>query len=370
MNTANAVGYLIGALAAAPVAARLGDKRSFVLGLLLTAVSLIATGLSNDYAVLVLLRAVAGAAGALSLVTGGALASAAGGGSKGRPALALGVYFGGAGFGMVVSALAIPALVAAGGWRLGWFALGVLGAVATVAVLPALARAPHIAAREQLGPPAFGMYATRGLRAMLASYVLFGAGYIAYTTFIVAYLRSRLDFGAADVTLFWAFVGLAAMLAGLAWGPLLAAAVRRPWRRAGECRGHAWGSPAGDDCHAAGRLCISGAVRWLVPDRSDLGYGVRAQGRATAVMDRRNRHADRRLRRGPVHWTVAERCRVRCTVWGGWRTAAVRGHSRRRGADRTAATRAGADLRRARRPISPGVRYRKSSSNPRVQADG
>ena len=52
MNTANAVGYLIGALAAAPIAAQFGDKRGFVLGLLLATASLFATGLSSDYAVL------------------------------------------------------------------------------------------------------------------------------------------------------------------------------------------------------------------------------------------------------------------------------------------------------------------------------
>ena len=57
---------------------------------------------------------------------------------------------------------------------------------------------------------------------MLASYVLFGAGYIAYTTFIVAYLRNELGFGTADVTLFWACVGIVSSAAGLAWGPLLA----------------------------------------------------------------------------------------------------------------------------------------------------
>ena len=118
MNTANAVGYLIGALAAAPIAARFGDKRGFALGLLLATASLFATGWSSDYALLAVLRAVAGAAGALSLITGGALAAAAGGGGgKGRPTLALGVYFGGAGFGMVVSAFAVPALVADAGWR-------------------------------------------------------------------------------------------------------------------------------------------------------------------------------------------------------------------------------------------------------------
>ena len=122
-----------------------GDKRGFLAGVLLTAVSLLATGLATDITLLALLRVVAGAAGALSLVTGGALASAAGGGGRGRPALALGVYFGGAGFGMVVSAFAVPALVAAIGWRSGWFALGALGLLGAAAALPALARAPAMA---------------------------------------------------------------------------------------------------------------------------------------------------------------------------------------------------------------------------------
>src|ERR1700693_5473960 len=52
MNTANAAGYLIGALAAAALAARFGNKRGFLLGLLLTAASLLATGLTSDYALL------------------------------------------------------------------------------------------------------------------------------------------------------------------------------------------------------------------------------------------------------------------------------------------------------------------------------
>src|ERR1700749_3331072 len=66
MNTANAAGYLIGPLAAAPVAARVGDKRGFIAGVLLTALSLLATGLVTDIAALALLRVMAGAAGALA----------------------------------------------------------------------------------------------------------------------------------------------------------------------------------------------------------------------------------------------------------------------------------------------------------------
>lgn len=221
INTANAIGYLIGALAAAPIAARYGDKRGFLFGQLLATASLLANGLSGNYAILSILRLIAGAAGALSLITGGALAAAAGsGGARGRPALALGVYFGGAGFGMVVSALVVPAMTAELGWRSGWLGLGAIAAAATLFAIPALIRAPMVV-REARSRRMFSWHAVRGLYAVLASYVMFGAGYIAYTTFIVAYLRNRLDFASADVTLFWACAGMAATGAGLLWGPLL-----------------------------------------------------------------------------------------------------------------------------------------------------
>jgi predicted MFS family arabinose efflux permease len=134
--------------------------------------------------------------------------------------MALGLYFGGAGFGMVVSALAVPAMVAQFGWRSGWLGLGMLAVAATLFALPALARAPTVMRGTQRGPM-FSRHAVRGLAAIVGSYVMFGAGYIAYTTFIVAYLRNRLDFASGDITLFWACVGLAATGAGLLWGPLL-----------------------------------------------------------------------------------------------------------------------------------------------------
>ena len=223
MNTANAVGYLLGALLAAPLSVGLGDKRAFLLGMLLGTVALLATGMTADYALLLALRALAGGAGALSLVTGGALAAAAGGGgSSGRAAAALGVYFGGAGFGMLISAVAVPAIEAQWGWRTGWFALGALALLATLAALPALIRTPDVARGQRRDAPATP-HTGRRLAAVLASYVLFGAGYIAYTTFIVAYLRNQLGFGAGEVSLFWGCVGLAATGAGLAWAPLLAA---------------------------------------------------------------------------------------------------------------------------------------------------
>ncbi len=164
----------------------------------------------------------AGAAGALSFVTGGALASAAGGGGRGRPALALGVYFGGAGFGMMVSAFAVPALIATRGWQAGWLALGLLALLGTLAALPAVARAQAVVTHAtHRSRPVLRLRPARGLMPVLISYVMFGAGYIAYTTFIVAYLRRNLDYTATDITLFWGVVGAVATGAGIAWGPVL-----------------------------------------------------------------------------------------------------------------------------------------------------
>jgi predicted MFS family arabinose efflux permease len=55
----------------------------------------------------------------------------------------------------------------------------------------------------------------------LLSYALFGAGYIAYATFIVAYLRTNDGFDSGSITAFWAILGLAAVVAAFAWGPIL-----------------------------------------------------------------------------------------------------------------------------------------------------
>src|ERR1700742_1466350 len=49
LNTANAAGYLAGALAAAPFGKRVGDKTLFGAGLLLTAPAIGASGLTPNY---------------------------------------------------------------------------------------------------------------------------------------------------------------------------------------------------------------------------------------------------------------------------------------------------------------------------------
>jgi predicted MFS family arabinose efflux permease len=221
-NTANAIGYFLGAIIAAPVAARVGDKCAFAIGLAITVAALLGSGFSDDFLLMAGLRAIAGAAGALPFITGAALAAAAGGGGDAtRPARMLGIYFGGGGFGMLVAALLVPEIIRLHGWRDGWLAMGALGLLGLAAAWPALLFAPtpprHLSASGGRTPPK----SARRLLPLLVSYTLFGAGYIAYATFIIAWLRTNLDFGPTQVAVFWACVAAPAAVAGLAWGPIL-----------------------------------------------------------------------------------------------------------------------------------------------------
>jgi predicted MFS family arabinose efflux permease len=221
MNTANAAGYLVGALVAAPLGARMGDKAVFAVGLVLTALAVGVSGLTAGFTLLMVLRVVAGFTGALAFVCGAGLTSvAAAGESKSRAPTLLGIYFAGAGAGVTASALAVPPLLETVGWRGGWLVLGAIALASTAFGLLALRRAPEAA--PALTDGAHGGWSPRFMACTLVAYGLFGAGYIAYATFIIAYLRSAEGFSSGDVTRFWSILGLSSVAAAFLWGRVLA----------------------------------------------------------------------------------------------------------------------------------------------------
>lgn len=221
MNTANAVGYLLGAIVATPVARRAGAREAFFGSLAITAAALLASAVSGVFAVLLALRLVAGVAGAVTFIVGATLvAGVAGEGSLRRTAMVLGVYVAGGGLGVAVSGLIVPALLEAtgdDGWRWGWIALAGLAAVATLAALPAGRRAPH-PTRQPSGAAA--RWRARPVAVTMVAYGLFGAGYIAYVTFVVAFLKAQ-GAGPAQVSGFWVTLGLAGIASAFIWGPVL-----------------------------------------------------------------------------------------------------------------------------------------------------
>ncbi|HLI10508.1 MAG TPA: YbfB/YjiJ family MFS transporter [Alphaproteobacteria bacterium] len=220
MNTVNAVGYLLGSLVAAGLAARRGSRASFLVSMAVTALALLASAATRDFALLLLLRLVAGVSGAVTLVAGAGLAAHAGAGDRGRPALVLGIYFGGGGFGIVASALTTPLLigVSPAGWPHGWIALGLTGLAATLLAVPAARRSPAPELRAKT-PPA--PWSRRALLPTFASYFLFGAGYIGYMTFIIAFLRGE-GFRGGAIAAFWSILGAAGIAGAFLWGPMLA----------------------------------------------------------------------------------------------------------------------------------------------------
>jgi predicted MFS family arabinose efflux permease len=218
LNTANAAGYLAGALLATSAARRLGMKRAFLTSIIATAAAVGAAGLTASFATLMVLRFIAGVSGGIAFVTGGAMTAAIGT-SPARSTLALGMYFSGGGLGIAVSALAVPLLLDAVGWRGGWLTLGALAAGAVLISIPALLRAPLPAAQTRSVGHSWPL---RVIGVQLLGYALFGAGYIAYATFIIAQLRTASHFSARDISIFWALLGLSAIAGVFAWSPVLA----------------------------------------------------------------------------------------------------------------------------------------------------
>jgi len=219
MNTANALGYLAGALIAAPIARRFGIKQTFFAGILVTAIGAGASGLTAHFGLLLSLRVLTGLMGALALVAGGSMTAAVAGAAARAP-LALGIYFAGGGLGITMSALTIPLLLERLGWRGGWQVLGGLALAATAIALPALLRAP-LPADQSATAKGFD-WSPRKMRIELIGYVLFGAGYIAYATFIIAQLRSNSHFSPREISFFWALLGSAGIAGVFVWSPILA----------------------------------------------------------------------------------------------------------------------------------------------------
>ena len=69
--------------------------------------------------------------------------------------------------------------------------------------------------------PSPAKFAIRPVLIYLAGYFLFGAGYIAYMTFMIAYVRDA-GGGAAAQSAFWCLIGLSAFVTPWVWRRVLA----------------------------------------------------------------------------------------------------------------------------------------------------
>jgi predicted MFS family arabinose efflux permease len=210
INTANAIGYIVGAATAALAAKRLGDRRVFLATLAASAVILLLSAGVANYGELFVLRVAGGLTTAMTFVIGSSLAA------RIRASL-LPVYFAGVGLGIILSGAFVPAALSLSDWRLGWL---VLGAIALVTVLPAWAAARGVPDGHATPSSALSRHEFRVLAWAFVSYILFGAGYVSYMTFSVALLHHE-GMSTTVTTSFFIILGVASIVSTLLWGPAL-----------------------------------------------------------------------------------------------------------------------------------------------------
>ncbi|HCA27365.1 MAG TPA: MFS transporter [Betaproteobacteria bacterium] len=214
MNTANALGYVVGAVSGYLLLRRFRPSQLFIFGLLLTVVSLTATGFRSDLWWLTSTRVISGIGAAWVFAIGGALVSARYHASPELRGTATGIYFAGAGLGIVVSGILInPVLAHVGnhGWPAVWAVLGIVAAA--MSIWP-LAEAQRIggAANSTVS----GVLDLHGLYPSMIAYFFFASGYIVYITFIFAWIHIQhmsLAFG----TLAWVLLGFGVIGSPFAW---------------------------------------------------------------------------------------------------------------------------------------------------------
>lgn len=225
MNTANALGYFLGALGTPWLLRRYGPSTLLWGGAALSSLFMGLSGFFTDTEPLLVQRLLAGLASAAVFIAGGLMAARLGARHPLHSGLLLGMYYGGTGVGIVLSAVMVPGLLEATaaqthGWQWAWWALAAVCAAGTgLLIWPA-----RVIARWPLPAPTPGaaslQFQWRDFGFGLAGYALFGVGYIGYMTFVIALLRAQGSTG-GEVTGFYALLGLAVVASSRIWAGFL-----------------------------------------------------------------------------------------------------------------------------------------------------
>jgi predicted MFS family arabinose efflux permease len=219
MNTINAAGYLAGALVASKLIKRFGLSATVRWGTLACVASLALCALSGNFIVLSFARLLVGLGAAAVFIAGAALAATIAQSYPERANFLLSLFYAGPGLGILSSGLIAPFVLQAfgpGSWWIVWWAMTLLTIAMTIPLL--LTRFDASADIADQSPAKF---AIPPVAIYLAGYFLFGAGYIAYMTFMIAYIRDA-GGGAAAQSAFWCLIGLSAFVTPWLWRRVLA----------------------------------------------------------------------------------------------------------------------------------------------------
>jgi predicted MFS family arabinose efflux permease len=213
LGAANLAGYLLGALAAAPLARRLGVRACLRAAMIAATASLYACVVQAGFAWFFAWRTLSGVAGAVLVVLAApSVLPLLPARVRGR---AGGVIFLGIGLGMAGSGTLLPVLLRHG-VREAWAGLALAGTLMTLA---AWAFLPPDAPRDAAGRKADGG-AHAALGALLAAYAANAVGQIPAILFLTEYVAHHLGQGVQAGAAIWALVGLGALIGPVGAGAL------------------------------------------------------------------------------------------------------------------------------------------------------
>jgi predicted MFS family arabinose efflux permease len=220
LNTANALGYIIGAILTMILIRNVSPARLFAFGLITTTLALLATGLNANMSWQTLWRILAGVFGAMSFSTAGALTARLFPNEPKKNALAIAILFGsGGGLGIVLAGASLPLMLEKLGpsaWSTAWILLGII----SLLFLPlGLWAASQVRSPVQSKTSAIPLPLSQMIPE-LAGYAGFGLGYIVYLTFLSAWMTDHAA-SASFITLIWVILGLSICFSPIIWGPIL-----------------------------------------------------------------------------------------------------------------------------------------------------
>jgi predicted MFS family arabinose efflux permease len=217
LNTANSIGYMLGGLSGLLLLTRVKPSTLFATGLVASALTLLCVSFTRDIAWMMFFRLITGIGSAWVFACGGAMVAAHYSAHAQRAGTAIAIYFSGGGLGILLSGLLMaPLLKAQITWSQAWLALAAASAVLMIAPIWLSQKSSGTQQNKtDLAMP------WRDSKPFTVAYFLFGAGYIVYMTFVIAWLKEMQLPSEASIAL-WVLMGAACMASGWVWRKAMA----------------------------------------------------------------------------------------------------------------------------------------------------
>jgi predicted MFS family arabinose efflux permease len=228
VNTSNACGYLLGAMATPLILRRFEPTFVIVVAIALATAFMAATGFAMTATMVMFLRFAVGVTSAFAFIAGGILAARLANERPRDSGLVLGIYYAGTGWGILVSAMLVPYVLKLTvdmphGWTWAWWALATCCACSLLLLQCSMqALGPCQPAKMDAAPIADVIQRPiwREFSWALCAYFMFGVGNIGYMTFVIALLRQQ-EVTASVISIFYGLLGMASIAAPSVWSKLL-----------------------------------------------------------------------------------------------------------------------------------------------------